>query len=62
MHVRNLIQAQVRRQLQSVDVAADVNASIDANVLERRHPADDTRSQAGEPRRRHRPGGRRRSA
>jgi hypothetical protein len=44
MHVRNLIQAHVRRQLQSADVAADVNASIDANVLERRYPADDARA------------------
>jgi hypothetical protein len=50
MHVRKLIQAQMRRHLQGVDVATDVNAAIDANVLQRRHPADDARSTAGGPR------------
>jgi hypothetical protein len=47
MHVRKIIQAHMRRHLRGVDVATDVNAAIDANVLGRRLPADDARSTAG---------------
>jgi hypothetical protein len=36
MHVRKLIQAHLRQRRQGIDVAADVNAVIDANVLHRR--------------------------
>jgi hypothetical protein len=48
MQVRNLIQARRRRRLQGVELAADVNAAIDANVLERRQPAEAARSQAAD--------------
>jgi hypothetical protein len=37
MNVRKVIEAHLRRHLQRLDVAADVNGVIDANVLRRRH-------------------------
>jgi hypothetical protein len=37
MNVRKVIEAHLRRHLQRLDVAADVNGVIDANVLSRRH-------------------------
>jgi hypothetical protein len=44
MHVRNTIRAHLHRRLQGVDVAADVNAAIDANVLRRRRRVAQTPS------------------
>jgi hypothetical protein len=56
MHTRNLIEAHVRRRFRGVDLAAVVNATIDANVLERQR-GDDAGSKAREPGRRHRTAG-----